>query len=112
MFGQRVRKSGWPAGMIAEAHINFGRAGIIPAMAIFGAFLRIFYESCRPFLGISLLVTVVYSVSIWRLAFGTIGLNFAHGILQTLQLTLPMLFFVLLARAPRRRRNPVASFAH
>ncbi|HEV2746397.1 MAG TPA: O-antigen polysaccharide polymerase Wzy [Allosphingosinicella sp.] len=109
LFGQRVRKAGWPPGMIAEAHMNFGTAGILPVMFIFGALLRLFYETCRPLLGVSFLVTVFYSVAVWRLAFGTIGLNFVLGLTQTLQLAVPMLFFLWLAKAPRLRRgNPLA----
>ena len=105
LFGQSVRKNGWPPGMIAEAYINFGIPGIPIVMFIFGGLLRVFYESCRPHLGVSLPITILYAVSIWRLAFGTIGLNFAHGILQVLQYVIPMLALLWLAKSPRRRRG-------
>jgi hypothetical protein len=98
IFGENTRLSGWPSGMIAEGWINFGFIGLIIPMFIFGGMLRVFYETCKPFLGISLPVTLIYAVSIWRLGFGTIGMNFAHGITQTLAYFFPMLIILILAR--------------
>lgn len=108
LFGQRVRKHGWPPGMLAEAYINFGYLGIIPVMLLFGAMLRFIYESCRPYLGVSLLVTMLYAVAIWRLGFAMIGASFAQGILQSLLNPIPMLLFLLIAKAPARPVNRLA----
>lgn len=102
IFGEDVRLSGWPSGMIAEGWMNFGFIGLILPMLLFGAMLRVFYESCRPLLGISFPVTLIYAVSIWRLGFGTIGMNFAHGITQTLVYFVPVLILLVIARAPNR----------
>ena len=104
LYGHNVRKHGWPPAMIAEAYINFGRPGIFVVMLLFGAFLRIFYESFRPFLGVSLPMTMLYAVTVGRLS-GSVGLNLSLGIFQALQLFLPMLFFLWLAKAPRLRKS-------
>ena len=105
LFGERVRLAGWPSGMIAEGWMNFGYIGLILPMLIFGAILRITYESVRPMLGISFPVTLLYSAGIWRLGFGTIGLNFAHGIALTFTALVPVLVLVVAARAPRNAAN-------
>lgn len=103
LYGKAVRNQGWPSGMIAEGYINFGTVGLIIPLFLFGALLRILYETCRPLLGVSLPVTAIYAVSIWRLGFGTIGLNFAHGMMQMLTDLAPMFLLVVIARAPLRQ---------
>ncbi|MEH6683720.1 MAG: hypothetical protein V7664_04400 [Qipengyuania sp.] len=104
IFGEDVRLNGWPPGMIAEAWMNFGIYGVILIMFAFGSLLRIFYESVRPWLGISFPLTLIYSVSIWRLAFGSIGLNFALGLAQTLSYLIPIFLLIVFIRAGRRRQ--------
>ena len=103
VFGEDVRAGGWPSGLVAEGWMNFGWLGLILPLFLFGALLRTVYETCRPLLGVSFPVTLLYSVMIWRLGFGTIGLNFAQGITQTLFYLAPMLVLLLIARAPAPR---------
>lgn len=111
LYGQPVRNNGWPSGMIAEAYLNFGFIGVPLVMYLFGWLLAFLYKTVRPWLGVSFLVTVVYGSAIWRLAFGTIGLNFAQGVMQTLEFAVPMTLLALLAlRWPARGFRPQFGF--
>lgn len=104
IFGQQVRTNGWPSGMIAEGWINFGFPGLFVPLFLFGAMLRILYESCRPLLGVSFPITLLYSTTCYRLGFAMIALNFAHGITQALYYFAPLLVLVVIAAAPRSQR--------
>jgi hypothetical protein len=99
IFGEES-PGGWPSGMIGEGWINFGILGLFLPLFAFGVFLRFIYESVRPHLGVSFPITLIYAVSIWRLGFGTIGLNFAQGMIQTLSYAGPIIFLLIIARAP------------
>jgi hypothetical protein len=103
IFGQSTRLGGWPSGMVAEGWINFGLFGLFGPLFLFGCMLRFFYESVRPLLGISFPITLLYAVSIWRFGFGMIGMNFSHGIAQTLGYLLPTMLLIMIAKAPRAR---------
>lgn len=103
-----VRNNGWPPGMIAEAHINFGVWGIPPVMFLFGMLLRLVYLSFQPLLGVSVVYTLLYAAFIWRLGFGTISLNFAQGIMQSLIGVVPFLFFLaLVLKSPPKAQRPI-----
>lgn len=108
VFGHPVPgNNGWPSGMIAEAYINFGMLGVPVVMLLFGALLRLVYNSFLPYLGVSLPMTVFYALFAWRLGFGMIGLNFAHSVSQILISVIPMLlFFVLLGHHSKRVQHP------
>lgn len=103
LFGLWSRKGGWPPGIIGEAYINFGAAGIAFVMFAFGGLLRFMYESSRPFLGASFLITVVYCRIVWDVAFTMAGLDFSLAMLNAIRYSLPLLIFALLARLPYRR---------
>lgn len=100
IFQQRVRLNGWPTGMIAEGWLNFGFIGLIIPMFIFGALLKLFYRTFSPFLGTSIPATLLYSMSIWKIGFDAMGLNFAHGMTQWINYFVPMIVLLALARAP------------
>lgn len=104
IFGARTKLSGWPSGMIAEGWLNFGFVGLLIPMFLFGMLLRVIYESFKPSLGVSVPLTILYSVSVWRLGVGTIGVNFAHGLTQTINFFAPMLILLIIARAPTRKK--------
>lgn len=104
LFGQYVRNAGWPPGAVAEAYINFGYLGIPLVMLLIGAFLRFVYETCLPFLGTSLPVTVLYSALIYRLGFNMIELNVAHALATSLALAGPLLLLLVLVNHPHKGR--------
>lgn len=87
--------NGWPSGLVAEAHMNFGPVGIPVALFLIGAFFRVVYNSVRPFLGNNFVLTLLYSFIAWRFSFGTTGLNFAHGMSQVLITAIPFMMFCL-----------------
>lgn len=105
IFGQSTRLGGWPSGMIAEGWINFGMFGLFLPLFLFGIFLRTIYETVRPHLGVSFPITLIYAVSIWRLGFGTIGMNFAHGVMQAAVYAGPTILLLIIARASTSRRG-------
>lgn len=111
IFHQDVRLNGWPSGMIAEGWINFGFVGLIIPMFLFGMLLRYVYESILPLLGNSYPLTLIYAVSIWRMGFGTIGLNFAHGLLQAVNVAAPVTVLLIIARTSVKHRPPTAGFS-
>lgn len=107
LFGQNVRSNGWPSGLIAEAYLNFGAVAVLPVMFLFGALLRVFYNSFSPWLGASLPFTLIYCSGAWLLSFGSLGLNFSQGILQAAQFSLPIIFPLGLALLFRDRNSTV-----
>lgn len=102
VFGARVvDKNGWPSGMIGEAYLNFGHAGIVLVMWLFGWISALVYNSFRPFLGVSMGLTFLYAFVIWRFGFGMPGLNVAHAAGQLLTILVPSIIFLLLIRKKR-----------
>jgi len=107
IFGDRaVSKNGWPSGIIGESYLNFGYPGIIVIMFLYGFFFRVIYNSFKPELGKSFLVTIVYAFIAWKMFFSLPSLNFAHGISQVLVVLLPLSIFLLLIK---RKKIPVHS---
>lgn len=100
--GRIVDKNGWPSGIIGEAWLNFGKFGLIVVMFLYGAMQRIFYNSFRPHLGQSFILTVVYGMLVWKFAFSTTVLNFSHGITGLIQLIIPLMLFLLICRKYQR----------
>jgi oligosaccharide repeat unit polymerase len=109
VFGEPVPgNNGWPSGMIAEAYVNFGLLLIPVVMMLFGMFLRLIYNSFRPYLGVSLVITILYALLAWRLGFDGIGLNFAHVMSSILVVVIPYLLYLYLlsgAHVVRRSRQ-------
>jgi len=97
--GREVDKNGWPAGVIGEAHLNFGKAGIVIIMFIYGAFQRCFYNSFRPYLGKNFIITLLYAVCVWRFSFMMTSSNFAHGMTGLLISIIPLFVFLALCRS-------------
>lgn len=112
IFGKTIRMGGWPSGLIAEGWLNFGFWGLFVPLFMFGALLRFVYESVRPHLGVSLPITLIYAVTTWRLSFGTIGLNFSHGIADTLTQVVPVAIILMIARQPSRKPAPSYAYSH
>ena len=107
--------NGWPSGLIAEAYLNFGLLGMPILLFAIGWFFRLVYNCFLPFLGVNPLMTIVYSAIAWRFGFGTMGLNFAHGMVQTLAILVPLLIFMFLISRPvrihRRHRTAIGPAA-
>jgi oligosaccharide repeat unit polymerase len=114
LYGLPTQNNGWPPGMVAEAYFNFGYVGIPLVMFLFGALLRLIYASLRPYLGVSALLTMAYSVGMFRLAYNSLSLNLSQGILQTAQYIWPLLLIGLYTSTKRRssvmnRNNEISS---
>ena len=96
--GRIVDKNGWPSSIIGEAWLNFGKFGLVFVMFLYGAFQRIFYNSFKPFLGKSFILTLVYGMLVWKFAFSMTVLNFSHGLVGLFQLVIPMMLFLAICR--------------
>ena len=105
LFGYSVKKNGWPPGMIAEAYVNFGVFGVPAIMFALGGLMRWSYETFRPLLGVDFPATLIWCSCLWDISWDMFGLNFAQGVLQTLQFFFPMLIILLIAK--RSKRMPV-----
>jgi len=108
IYGLPTRNNGYPPGMIAEAYMNFGYAGIPFIMFIFGFLLRLFYNSFRPLLNTNNVALLVYVAILWRLSFG-IGINWSQMVSQVLINLLPAFILLILVsisyRSGYRRSN-------
>ncbi|MGV8833392.1 MAG: O-antigen polymerase [Devosia sp.] len=102
LYGLRTQNNGWPPGMVAEAYFNFGYTGIPLVMFLFGAGLRLLYAFVRPYLGVSPIVTMSYSIGMFGLAYNSFSLNFSLGILQAVQYTWPFLLIGLVIYSSTR----------
>lgn len=98
IFHQPTRQGGFPSGIIGEGWMNFGLFGMFIPIFLIGWFMRYVYETVRPLLGVSFLVTLLYAVSIWPFGFLLVQLNFAHGINITMIAMLPVLIMLMIAR--------------
>lgn len=95
IFNQQVRNNGWPPGIIAEGWINARYLGVISIPFFYGIFLRIYYNSFRPFLSKSVTLSVIYCSALLPLAFSGVSYNVALGINQAVFALVPMLILVL-----------------
>lgn len=96
--GREVDKNGWPAGIVGEAYLNFGRMGLVFVMFLYGAMQRLIYNSFRPHLGSNFPATIIYACLVYRFSFSTTNLNFAHGISGLFVLAAPLLLFFVVCR--------------
>lgn len=104
-----VRNNGWPPGIIAEGYINFGYVGALLIPFLYGAFLRVLYNTVRPLLGRSLVATLIYASGLYPLCFSGLSNNVALGLVGWLYAIGPLALFAFLVsmRQPIRR-----GFAH
>ena len=100
VFGLRTVSGGWPPNIVGEAHINFGIAGMIFLMFLYGMFIRFIYNSFEPLIGRRVIPTVLYVCLFWPIGVQLFSLNFALGIATALQALLPAVVFVVLAARP------------
>lgn len=108
IYGHPTRNNGYPPGLIGEAYLNFGAVGIPIVCLVFGGLLRTYWNSLAIHAGRSDMALLILGTSLWRLAFGLPGLNFAQGIAQALLLAVPTtLVFVFASRpAPAGPASP------
>lgn len=103
IFGQRVQLSGWPPGLVGDAYINFGYIGIIIIPFIYGLFLRMFYESFKPYLGVSFPMTTIYVSLLYTIAWHGLDLNVSFVFALALAIAFPMLVILFLSQCGNSR---------
>jgi oligosaccharide repeat unit polymerase len=107
LFGVPARGGGWPPGFVAESYVNFGYIGILFIPFLIGLGMRALYDYFAPSLGRSYIATAVYVTFLYKLTFGVVATNLAHGITTGLLVMLPVAIMIRLSsRAVIRRPRP------
>jgi oligosaccharide repeat unit polymerase len=104
VFRTQAELHGWPPGFVAEGYANFGFLGLVVMPFLTGILLRAFYETARPLLGRSFLLTAVYASVLYRMTFSLLSLNLAQAVATAIVSALPVVgIFVLSARQVSRQ---------
>jgi oligosaccharide repeat unit polymerase len=107
VFGLWTRNNGWPPNIVGEAHINFGKIGMLVICFIYGMFIRFVYNCFEEHLGKAIIPSVIYVVMFWPFNVQMFGLNFSQGLMTTLMAVVPAIVFIAVAAertAPQRGR--------
>lgn len=111
LYNRPTGTNGYPPGLLGEAFINFGFIGIFIVPAIWGAFLKVFYNSFRPMLQAGNPAAVVlYAAILWPLAFQFLDLDFSLSVMNLATSLIPTL--VALMVISRRGRHFLAYRTH
>ncbi len=108
VYGRRTGVGGYPPGLVGEAYLNFGLAGVPLITFLTGMFLRVWYNSFRPLLeSKSRNAVLVYSLSSWFVFEQTVELNFSLAVSNAMAILLiSALALVFIGRRPGSLRRP------
>jgi oligosaccharide repeat unit polymerase len=115
IYGMRTHSNGFPPGLVAEAYMNFGALGVPIIGFVFGAVLRLIFNTLGPLTATSRAALLLYVGLYWRATFGAIGLNFSLAVCQVLQDLVPLVVLLyFISRKPRmvQQRRRLVPLAH
>jgi oligosaccharide repeat unit polymerase len=110
LFGVQTQLNGWPPGLVAEGYMNFGHFGMIVLPFFAGLALRTLYETVRPKLGQSFLITILYAAVLYGIGFKLIALNLSLALAATFMTVMPAVVIILFSSGETRNsvRGPNA----